>query len=153
MMNLNELLLVLRSSGAVLSNSSRLLALRVDSIRFIHRNLKLSHQLRGEAEDSSMENDAPQITPELLAFASRIYDGARSGQRALFEQALPAGLPANMTNEKGDSLVRLHFILLVHICECDCLPRSRLAWEWSASASEGAVGSVHSAKYGSFRCL
>ena len=30
----------------------------------------------------------------------------------IFEQALPAGLPANMTNEKGDSLVSVFFLLL-----------------------------------------
>ncbi|KFZ16603.1 hypothetical protein V501_02143 [Pseudogymnoascus sp. VKM F-4519 (FW-2642)] len=51
--------------------------------------------------------DAPSLSPEAIAFAARIYDAARAGQIDLFEQALPAGLPANMTNEKGDSLVML----------------------------------------------
>lgn len=46
-----------------------------------------------------------EMSPELLAFAARIYDAARQGQLDLFKQALPAGLPANMTNDKGDSLV------------------------------------------------
>ena len=50
-----------------------------------------------------MEN--PSLSPEAIAFAARIYDAARAGQIDIFEQALPAGLPANMTNEKGDSLV------------------------------------------------
>lgn len=50
-----------------------------------------------------MEN--PSLTPEAIAFAARVYDAARAGQMDLFEQALPAGLPATMTNEKGDSLV------------------------------------------------
>jgi hypothetical protein len=44
-------------------------------------------------------NTAADLPPEAIAFASRMYDAARAGQ------ALPAGLPANMTNEKGDSLV------------------------------------------------
>ncbi|KFY91135.1 hypothetical protein V498_05641 [Pseudogymnoascus sp. VKM F-4517 (FW-2822)] len=48
--------------------------------------------------------DSPALSPEAIAFAARIYDAARAGQIDLFEQALPAGLPANMTNEKGDSL-------------------------------------------------
>jgi len=48
-----------------------------------------------------------QLPPEALAFATRMYDAARAGQLDVFEQALPAGLPANMTNEKGDSLVSL----------------------------------------------
>jgi len=48
---------------------------------------------------------ASQLPPEAIAFATRMYDAARSGQMDIFQQALPAGLPANMTNEKGDSLV------------------------------------------------
>lgn len=44
-------------------------------------------------------------SPEVIAFASRMYEAARKGDVAVFEQALPAGLPANMTNDKGDSLV------------------------------------------------
>lgn len=30
----------------------------------------------------------------------------------IFQEALPAGLPANMTNEKGDSLVGSYSVLL-----------------------------------------
>lgn len=55
-----------------------------------------------------MTDPAPQPTaasPEIVAFASRMYDAARKGDTAIFEQALPAGLPPNMTNDKGDSLV------------------------------------------------
>ncbi|KAK6582559.1 hypothetical protein PZA11_004967 [Diplocarpon coronariae] len=47
------------------------------------------------------------LPPEAIAFATRMYEAARAGQTAVFEQALPAGLPANMTNEKGDSLLML----------------------------------------------
>ncbi|KAI9052583.1 hypothetical protein LZ554_003926 [Drepanopeziza brunnea f. sp. 'monogermtubi'] len=47
------------------------------------------------------------LPPEAIALATRFYDAARSGQMAIFQQALPAGLPANMTNEKGDSLIML----------------------------------------------
>ncbi|CZR64283.1 related to ankyrin [Phialocephala subalpina] len=47
------------------------------------------------------------LPPEAIAFATRMYDAARSGQVDVFEQALPKGLPANMTNEKGDSLIML----------------------------------------------
>ena len=45
----------------------------------------------------------PEI--EIIAFATRMYDAARQGDMPIFEQALPAGLPPNMTNDKGDSLV------------------------------------------------
>ncbi|CAD6455667.1 20a2f0fb-2a8f-48cd-889f-8d0aaf85cea1 [Sclerotinia trifoliorum] len=47
------------------------------------------------------------LPPEAIAFATRMYDAARNGDIEIFEQALPAGLPANMTNEKGDSLIML----------------------------------------------
>lgn len=45
------------------------------------------------------------LPPEAIAFAGRMYDAARAGNVETFQQALPAGLPPNMTNEKGDSLV------------------------------------------------
>jgi hypothetical protein len=48
---------------------------------------------------------ASSLAPEAIALATRMYDAARNGQIDIFQQALPAGLPANMTNEKGDSLV------------------------------------------------
>lgn len=47
------------------------------------------------------------LPPEALDFAARVYNAARDGNLPLFNQALPAGLPPNMTNEKGDSLVML----------------------------------------------
>lgn len=50
-------------------------------------------------------NGVQSLPPEAIAFATRMYDAARAGQMDIFQQALPAGLPANMTNEKGDSLV------------------------------------------------
>lgn len=49
--------------------------------------------------------DRSSFTPEMIAFATRMYDAARAGQLDIFQQALPAGLPVNMTNDKGDSLV------------------------------------------------
>ena len=50
-------------------------------------------------------NTTQELPPEAIAFASKMYDAARAGQMGIFQQALPAGLPANITNEKGDSLV------------------------------------------------
>ncbi|KAH6606187.1 hypothetical protein Trco_005340 [Trichoderma cornu-damae] len=49
----------------------------------------------------------PTLSPEAIAFAARMYDSARKGEVAVFQQALPAGLPPNMTNEKGDTLLML----------------------------------------------
>ena len=47
------------------------------------------------------------LPPAALAFAARVFDAARKGEIALFQQALPAGLPPNMTNDKGDTLIML----------------------------------------------
>jgi hypothetical protein len=49
------------------------------------------------------------IPPEAIEFATRMYNAAREGQLDIFKEALPAGLPANLTNDKGDSLVRSIF--------------------------------------------
>jgi hypothetical protein len=69
---------------------------------------------------------ANTLPPEAIAFAGRMYDAARAGQIDIFQQALPAGLPANMTNEKGDSLVCCSFSLpklqavADKVCTRDC---------------------------------
>ncbi|KAK0649859.1 ankyrin repeat-containing domain protein [Cercophora newfieldiana] len=47
------------------------------------------------------------LPAEAIALAGRMYDAARQGNLAIFQQALPAGLPANLTNEKGDTLLML----------------------------------------------
>ncbi|MCJ1284148.1 hypothetical protein MMC26_003479 [Xylographa opegraphella] len=50
---------------------------------------------------------ASSLPPEALALASRMFEAARRGQLDIFQQALPAGLPATLTNDKGDSLIML----------------------------------------------
>ena len=58
---------------------------------------------------SSAPESAPtstdELPPEAIALAGRFFEAARSGQIDLLEQALPRGLPANLTNDKGDTLV------------------------------------------------
>ncbi|KAJ4410995.1 hypothetical protein N0V82_009099 [Gnomoniopsis sp. IMI 355080] len=44
------------------------------------------------------------LPPEAIAFATRMYDAARQGNTDLLQHAIAAGLPPNMTNEKGDTL-------------------------------------------------
>lgn len=49
-----------------------------------------------------------QLPPEAIALASRMFNAARTGDsesEALLSEALQRGLPPNMTNEKGDTLV------------------------------------------------
>ena len=50
---------------------------------------------------------ADQLPPEALALAGRLFDAARNGQMDIFEAALPRGRLANLTNDKGDSLIML----------------------------------------------
>ncbi|KAG8526338.1 uncharacterized protein KY384_000331 [Bacidia gigantensis] len=45
--------------------------------------------------------------PQLVAFCTRLYAAARAGSLPEFETALPAGLPPNLRNDKGDTLLML----------------------------------------------
>lgn len=59
-----------------------------------------------KATSTSPNGAAPaEIPPEAIEFATRMYNAAREGQIDVFQEALPAGLPANLTNDKGDTLV------------------------------------------------
>ena len=56
---------------------------------------------------------AAQLPPAAVALAGRMFEAARKGDDdsiALLTQALQGGLPANLTNDKGDSLVSQHSI-------------------------------------------
>ncbi|KAK8113956.1 ankyrin [Apiospora kogelbergensis] len=48
-----------------------------------------------------------ELPPEAITFAGRMYDAARTGHVDVLKEALRLGLPANMTNEKGDTLLML----------------------------------------------
>jgi ankyrin repeat protein len=50
---------------------------------------------------------ADQLPPEAIALAGRLFDAARNGQMDIFEATLQRGRLANLTNDKGDSLVML----------------------------------------------
>ena len=50
---------------------------------------------------------AEELDEEVLAFARRVFELARSGEAAQLAEYLDAGVPANMTNEKGDTLLIL----------------------------------------------
>ncbi|KAF4989410.1 hypothetical protein FGRMN_9135 [Fusarium graminum] len=59
------------------------------------------------SDGSNQPTRAASLTPEMIEFASKMYEAARKGDVATFEQALPAGLPPNLTNDKGDTLLML----------------------------------------------
>ena len=50
---------------------------------------------------------ADEIDEETLAFAHRMFDLARNGQTDELAYQVDAGLPANLTNDKGDTLLLL----------------------------------------------
>ena len=50
---------------------------------------------------------APQLSEEELALLNQMFDLAREGGTAQLRQALEAGVPVNLTNGKGDTLLNL----------------------------------------------
>lgn len=53
------------------------------------------------------ESDEPAHDPEVLELAQRIFGLARHGDTDTIAAYVDAGVPANLTNDKGDSLVML----------------------------------------------
>ena len=51
--------------------------------------------------------DSPGLTAEVLDLASRIFDMARNGDAPTLAAYLDAGVPVNLTNTNGDTLVML----------------------------------------------
>lgn len=45
--------------------------------------------------------------PEVIELASKVFDLARAGDADALAAYVDAGVPANLTNDKGDSLVML----------------------------------------------
>ncbi|MFI5952405.1 ankyrin repeat domain-containing protein [Cryptosporangium sp. NPDC051539] len=50
---------------------------------------------------------ADELDEETLAFAHRMFDAAREGQSDVLARNIDAGLPVDLTNDKGDSLLLL----------------------------------------------
>ena len=50
-------------------------------------------------------SEAPD--PEVVELATKIFDLARQGRTEALVAYLDAGVPANLTNDRGDSLVML----------------------------------------------
>ncbi|KAF9233455.1 ankyrin repeat-containing domain protein [Melanogaster broomeanus] len=47
------------------------------------------------------------LAPETVDFAHRMFDAAREGNSELLLQAVDAGLPVNLTNAKGNTILML----------------------------------------------
>ncbi len=57
--------------------------------------------------DHVIDDRAPRSIAEVLDLASRLFDMARSGDAATLAAYLDAGVPVNLTNTNGDTLVML----------------------------------------------
>ncbi|WP_042440264.1 ankyrin repeat domain-containing protein [Streptacidiphilus albus] len=57
------------------------------------------------AESEAIDPEA--IDPEVLELAGRVFDAARSGDASALAGYLDAGVPPNLCNDRGDTLVML----------------------------------------------
>jgi uncharacterized protein len=55
----------------------------------------------------STPGEAPGLDADTLAFAHRVFDMARGGDAATLADLLDGGLPVDLTNDKGDTLLVL----------------------------------------------
>ena len=58
---------------------------------------------------SAPENNAqqPQLSDEEIDYVNSLFDAAREGRNDFLREALEAGVPVNLTNAKGDTLLNL----------------------------------------------
>lgn len=56
---------------------------------------------------TSASTTVDQLPPEAIALATRIFNYAREGKTAELRQYIEAGIPVNLTNHKGDTLIML----------------------------------------------
>ncbi|KXS99313.1 hypothetical protein AC578_6715 [Pseudocercospora eumusae] len=56
---------------------------------------------------SSKAIPASHLPPEALDLATKLFDYARTGQTSALDQYISAGIPVNLTNHKGDTLLML----------------------------------------------
>ena len=57
--------------------------------------------------DNVIDDPSPTLELEVVDLASRLFDGARSGDAAMLAAYVDAGVPVNLTNTNGDTLVML----------------------------------------------
>jgi hypothetical protein len=58
-------------------------------------------------DHTAQQEQEPPDDPELLELAAKVFNLARRGGTEMLAAYLDAGLPANLSNDKGDTLVML----------------------------------------------
>lgn len=54
-----------------------------------------------------MNDSHPSLPDDALEFAHKLFEGARDGDTPLVTSAIDQGVPVNLCNEKGDTLLML----------------------------------------------
>ena len=57
--------------------------------------------------DNVIDDPGGSLEPEVMDLAARLFGGARSGNAAMLAAYVDAGVPVNLTNPNGDTLVML----------------------------------------------
>lgn len=60
-----------------------------------------------QTDTNTKPTSASSLPPEALALASKLFDHAREGATSPLSQYITAGIPVNLTNHKGDTLLML----------------------------------------------
>ncbi|KWU43726.1 ankyrin [Rhodotorula sp. JG-1b] len=58
-------------------------------------------------EQQEPQQQPQQLSEEAIEYARQFFDAARRGDVGFMEEPLKAGLPANLTNSSGDTLIML----------------------------------------------
>lgn len=101
---ITSLLIVLGRAVSTFDDRSRILG----SETAIARQVSNPKMDSAPPQTNGGPTSATQLPPEAIALAGRMFEAARNGDEqsvALLTQALQRGLPANLTNDKGDTLV------------------------------------------------
>jgi ankyrin repeat protein len=64
-------------------------------------------EVYGQAAASSASTDTTSLPPAALDLAAKLFDLARNGTTPTLQQYLSAGIPKNLTNSSGDTLLML----------------------------------------------
>jgi uncharacterized protein len=78
--------------------------------RFCHCSLGLSSTGRAQATETQMASTnmtTASPNPEFIEFAQEVFQRARTGDATTLSRLLEKGLPPNMSNHKGDTLLML----------------------------------------------
>ena len=65
------------------------------------------HAVHHEQEPAQHPEQEQEESPELLQFAAKVFDLARQGGTETLAAYVDAGVPVNLCNDKGDTLVML----------------------------------------------